>query len=127
LTCDDPALLVGLRRVAAGVWMFEQMAGPDNAAPPEGAQAALLRDLAAADLRMVAIDAAAALSRFDHDVLRARERLIEAGLGDPLEDDEGERAARGGLKREQDAPGSERRNKLQRGLTAPCPTSSRAS
>ena len=90
LTSDDPALLVGLRRVAPAVWMCEQMAGPDNAAPPEGAQAALLRDLAAAGLRMVAIDASTALSRFDYGVLRARERLLEAGLGDPLEDDDGD-------------------------------------
>jgi hypothetical protein len=92
LTRDDPALLVSLRRVAAGVWMCEQMAGPGNAAPPEGAQAALLRGLAAAVLRMVAVDAATALSRFDHEVLRARERLMEAGLGDPLEDDDQEAA-----------------------------------
>jgi hypothetical protein len=88
LTCDDPPLLVSLRRVAAVVWTCEQMAGPGNAAPPEGAQAALLRDLAAVGLRMVAIDAPTALSRLDHEVLRARERLIEAGQGDPLEDDD---------------------------------------
>jgi len=39
---------------------------------------------------MVAIDVAAALLRFDHDVLRARERLLEGGHGDPLEDDDGD-------------------------------------
>jgi hypothetical protein len=33
LTSDDPPLLATLRRIAAGVWMFEQMAGPRNAAP----------------------------------------------------------------------------------------------
>ncbi|GAA0607221.1 hypothetical protein GCM10009416_50260 [Craurococcus roseus] len=88
LTSGDPALLVALRRVAAGVWTLEQMAGPGNAAPPDGARSALLRDLAAAGLRMVAVEPAEALSRFDHEVLRERERLIEAGLGDPLEDDD---------------------------------------
>lgn len=88
LIADDPALLACLRRVAAGVWTLEQIAGPGNAAPPVGARSALLRGLAAAGLRMVALEPAAALSRFDHEVLRARERLVEAGHGDPLEDDD---------------------------------------
>jgi hypothetical protein len=88
LTSDDPPLLVALRRVAPGVWVFEQMAGPRNAAPPEGARDALLRDLAASGLRIVAADPATAMSRLDRDVARGCERLEDVGLGEPLEDED---------------------------------------
>jgi hypothetical protein len=88
LTSEDPPLLAALRRIAAGVWVFEQMAGPRNAAPPEGARDALLRDLAASGLRIVAADPATAMSRLDRDVVRACERLEDVGHGEPLGDED---------------------------------------
>lgn len=85
LVCDDPALLVALRRVGGGLWVLEQMAGPKNQAPPKGTQAALLRGLAAAGLKIVAIDPQAAYSRL-HDESRSRRALADLGEDDLEED-----------------------------------------
>jgi hypothetical protein len=45
LVAEEPALLVALRRVGGGLWVLEQMAGPENRAPTKDTQATLLRDL----------------------------------------------------------------------------------
>jgi hypothetical protein len=72
LVADEPALLVALRRVGGGLWLLEQVAGPKNEAPPRGAQAALLRDLAAAGLKIVTTDPQSAFSRLDGEARRRR-------------------------------------------------------
>ena len=81
---DAPPLLVALRRVADRVWYLEQMAGPGNAAPPEEVRSGLLRDLAAAGLRIVAADPSSALGRLEQ---RARSGRAAQG-GEPVLDDE---------------------------------------
>jgi len=81
LVSGAPPLLIALRRAAPGVWVFDQMAGPKNEAPPRGARAALLRGLASAGVRVVAIDPHAALSRLDAEARRER---------DDAEDEEGD-------------------------------------
>jgi hypothetical protein len=94
LISDAPPLLVALRRVHANVWMLEQMAGPENAPAPAGAHDALLRDLAAAGLRIIATDPAAALSRLDESrrrIPRFAEAEVQDGGGD--DEDDGELAA----------------------------------
>ncbi len=92
LVSDAPPLLAGLRRVAANVWMLDQIAGPKNEAPPKGARAALLRGLAAAGVRVVATDLQTALSRLDAEARRGRDDA-EDEEGDDLGDDLGEAAA----------------------------------
>jgi uncharacterized protein YjiS (DUF1127 family) len=85
LVSDEPALLVALRRISGGLWMLEQVAGPKNQAPPRGTQAALLRDLAAAGLKIVTIDPQAAYARL-HDECRSRRALADLDEDD-LDDD----------------------------------------
>jgi hypothetical protein len=85
LVSDDPALLVALRRVGGGLWVLEQMAGPKNQAPPKGAQATLLRDLADAGFRIVSTDPQAAYSRLHHEV-RSRRTLADLNEHDLDED-----------------------------------------
>jgi hypothetical protein len=85
LTIDTPPLLASLRRVGADLWVFEQMAGPRNVAPPKGVQAALLRDLTAAGLKIVETDPQSALSRLDGQTRRGR-----AAVEDDLEDEDEE-------------------------------------
>jgi hypothetical protein len=87
LTSDAPPLLVALRRVHANVCYLEQVAGPKNAPAPDGAHDALLRDLAAAGLRIIATDPAAALSRLN-DSRRRVPRLIDLDAGDDDDDEE---------------------------------------
>jgi hypothetical protein len=74
LVADEPALLAALRRVDGGLWLLEQVAGPKNKAPPRGAQAALLRDLAALGLKIVSTDPQSAFSRLDGEA-RSRRHL----------------------------------------------------
>jgi hypothetical protein len=94
LASNTPPLLVALRRVHAKLWYLEQVAGPKNAAPPPGAKEALVRDLVAAGLRIIAADPASALSRLCGSVRRVL-RLADAEDGGNEEDgdDEGELAA----------------------------------
>ena len=95
LASDDPPVLVGLRRAAPGVWVVEQMAGPRNGPAPEGARDALLRNLAAAGVRVVATDTATALSRLDHERALARHRRLHCdGEGAREDDDDDEEAQR---------------------------------
>ena len=82
LVSDAPPLLVALRRAAAGVWVFDQIAGPKNEAPPKGARAALLRSLAAAGVRVVATDPQTALSRLDAEARRGRDDAEDEGGDD---------------------------------------------
>ena len=95
LVSDDPAVLVALRRVGGGIWFLEQMAGPKNAAPPKGTQAAFLRDLAAAGLKIVTTDPQSAFSRLDGESRRRRGVLDddENDIDDALEGDDIEEAA----------------------------------
>jgi hypothetical protein len=86
LVSDDPALLVALRRVGGWLWVLEQMMGPKNQAPSRGSQAALLRDLAAAGLKIVTIDPQAAYARL-HDESRSRRALADLGEDD-VDDDQ---------------------------------------
>jgi hypothetical protein len=72
LVADEPAMLVALRRVDGELWLLEQVAGPKNEAPPRGAQAALLRDLAAVGLKIVSADPQTAFSRLDGEARRQR-------------------------------------------------------
>jgi hypothetical protein len=81
LVSDEPALLVALRRVGSGLWVLEQVAGPKNHAPPKGIQAALLRDLAAAGLKIVTIDPQTAYARLN-DESRSRRALADLDEGD---------------------------------------------
>ena len=91
LVADAPPLLAALRRVADRVWYLEQMAGPRNAAPPEEVRSALLRDLAAAGLRIVAADPQSALGRLEQRAHTGGARGA-AGLdpGDEEEDEDDE-------------------------------------
>jgi hypothetical protein len=73
LTADVPPLLASLRRVGSGLWLYEQMAGPKNSAPPEGAKTALVRDLRAAGLTIVETDPQSALSRLISHTRRGRD------------------------------------------------------
>jgi hypothetical protein len=73
LTADVPPMLASLRRVGSGLWLFEQMAGPRNSAPPDGAKAALIRDLRAAGLAIVETDPQSALSRLISHTQRRRD------------------------------------------------------
>jgi hypothetical protein len=94
LASEAPPLLVSLRRVRAGLWHLEQMAGPKNAPPPAGAKEALLRDLTAAGLRIVATDPASALSRLGGTRRVLRLAADAEDDGDEEDgDDEGELAA----------------------------------
>lgn len=77
LVSDDPPLLASLQRVADGVWYLEQCAGPKNASPPAGARSALLRDLDAAGLTVVAVDPQSALGRIEQEAVCRREREAE--------------------------------------------------
>lgn len=86
LTIDTPPLLASLRRVGADLWVFDQIAGPRNVAPPKGMQAALLRDLVAAGLKIVETDPQSALSRLDSQTRRGR-AVVQDDLED--RDDEG--------------------------------------
>ena len=72
--------------------MLEQIAGPKNAAPPQGARTALLRGLAEAGLRVVGTDPRSALSRLHAEVQRTREQRRDEADGD-LDDELGEAAA----------------------------------
>jgi len=95
LVSDDPAVLVALRRVGGGIWFLEQMAGPKNAAPPKGTQAAFLQDLAAAGLKIVTTDPQSAFSRLDGES-RRRRGVVDDGdddIDDALERDGIEDAA----------------------------------
>jgi hypothetical protein len=94
LVSDDPQVLVAMRRAAAGVWVFEQMAGPRNGPAPEGAREALLRGLAAAGVRVVPVDPATALSRLEQDLINARNRALQGGGDLPIEGDDDEVALR---------------------------------
>jgi len=86
LGADAPPLLVALHRVAEGGWYLEQMAGPRNKAPPPGTQAALLKGLAAAGLRVVSADSQSALGRLQQ---RARSgRAADGGEPDPGDGDD---------------------------------------
>ncbi len=91
LVADAPPLLAALRRAAPGVWVLDQIAGPGNEPPPRGARAALLRGLAAAGARVVALDPPSALSRLDAEARRGRDAEDEAD--DDPGDDLGEPAA----------------------------------
>jgi hypothetical protein len=92
LISDEPPLLVALRRVGGGIWLLDQQFGPRNAAPPRGARSALLRDLAAAGLRVVATDPQDALGRLDSEARRKRDAADddaadeEDDLDDAVED-----------------------------------------
>jgi hypothetical protein len=86
LVSDEPALLVALRRVGGGLWILEQVAGPKNQAPPRGIQTALLRDLAAAGLKIVTIDPQTAYTRL-HDESRSRRALADLDEDD-VDDDQ---------------------------------------
>jgi hypothetical protein len=91
LVSDDPPVLVALRQVGGGLWVVEQMAGPKNAAPPVGTEAALHRNLAAAGVRIVSTDPQAAYSRLDSQS-RQRRRVVnddEGDLDEALDDDDG--------------------------------------
>jgi hypothetical protein len=96
LASDTPPLLVALRRVHANLWHLEQVAGPKNAPPPPGAKEALVRDLVAAGLRIIAADPASALSRLCGSVRRVL-RFADADAEDEGNeedgDDEGDLAA----------------------------------
>ena len=72
LVVDELRLLVALRRVGGELWVLDQFVGPKNEAPPKGAQAVLLRDLAAAGVRVVSTDLQAALARLHGAVHRHR-------------------------------------------------------
>jgi hypothetical protein len=85
LVSDDPPLLASLQRVADGVWHLEQCAGPKNASPPAGVRSALIRDLEAAGLTVVALDPQSALGRIEQEPICRRERAADGELHD--EDD----------------------------------------
>ena len=91
LVADAPPLLAALKRAAPGVWVLDQIAGPENEAPPRGAREALLRGLAAAGAKVVAIDPQSALSRLDAEARRGRD--AEEGEGEDLGDEGDELAA----------------------------------
>jgi hypothetical protein len=91
LVADTPPVLISLLRVGRGLWVLDQMAGPKNTEPREGTRDALLRDLAAAGLRIIAVDPAAALSRLDGE-MRRRRRIADPDNDDEV-DDEGEELA----------------------------------
>jgi hypothetical protein len=86
LVSDTPPLLASLRRASGGLWVFDQMTGPRNAAPPAGAQDALLRGLVATGLRVVATDPHSALSRLEAEARRRRRAGQEEDLDDELDD-----------------------------------------
>lgn len=79
LIADEPPLVVGMRRAAPGVWTVQDMAGPGNAAAPEGARDALLRGLAAAGARVVGTDPATALTRLENKWLAGRYQVLDDG------------------------------------------------
>jgi hypothetical protein len=87
LACDDPPLLVLLRRVADRTWHLEQCFGPKNASPPPGARSALRRDLGAAGLRIVAADPQSALGRLEQEARRGRGGEVDPGEVDADLDD----------------------------------------
>lgn len=74
--------------------MLDQCAGPKNEVPPEGAQAALLRGLAANGVKVVSTDPQTALARLYGATRRHRE-LPDDDLNDAADgdDDEGEEIA----------------------------------
>jgi hypothetical protein len=86
LVADAPPLLAALRRVANGVWYLQQIAGPRNKTAPADVKAALLRDLTATGLRIVAADPQSSLARLEQE---ARRRRRDAGDDDP-EGEEGD-------------------------------------
>jgi hypothetical protein len=89
LVADELRVLVALRRVGGELWVLDQLVGPKNQAPPEGTQAALLRDLAANGVKVVATDPQAALARLYGATRRHREPVDD--LDDAVDDeDEGE-------------------------------------
>jgi hypothetical protein len=93
LAADEPRLLVALHRVGGGLWVLEQLAGPKNEAPPKGAQAALLRGLAANGVKVLATDPQTALARL-YGATRRHRGLQDDDLNDVVDDeDDGEEVA----------------------------------
>ena len=87
LACDDPPLLILLRRVVDKTWHLEQCFGPKNASPPPGTRSALRRGLGAAGLRIVTADSQSALGRLEQ---RAQSgRAAQGGEPDPDDEDDG--------------------------------------
>ncbi|RYD21028.1 MAG: hypothetical protein EOP69_01495 [Spirochaetia bacterium] len=87
LVADGPRVLVALHRVVGNLWVLEQMVGPKNAAPPEGAQARLLQDLTASGIRILKTDPQAGLGRLYSATQRQRNRADD-GLDDALDEDD---------------------------------------
>ncbi len=94
LVADEPRLLVALHRVGGGLWVLEQCAASKNEAPPEGAQAALLRSLAANGVEVLTTHPQTALARLYGAGRRHRE-LPADDLNGAVDDDgdEGEEIA----------------------------------
>lgn len=89
LVSDEPPLLASLVSVAERVWYLQELCGPQNAAPPSGMRANLIRDLTAAGQRIVMVDPQAALGRLTQE-RRRRRAAIEDDLGEEEDEDEGE-------------------------------------
>ncbi len=93
LVADDPRLLVALHRVGNGLWVLDQCAGPKNEAPPEGAQAALLRGLAANGVKVLTTDPQTALARL-YGAIRRHRGPQDDDLNEAVDDeDDGEEVA----------------------------------
>ncbi|MBL6077725.1 hypothetical protein JMJ56_06885 [Belnapia sp. T18] len=88
LVADELRLLVALHRIGGGLWVLEQCAGPKNEAPPAGAQAALLKGLAANGVKVLATDPQTALARL-YGATRRHRRLQADDLND-TEDGDGD-------------------------------------
>ncbi|WP_043338378.1 hypothetical protein [Belnapia moabensis] len=92
LIADELRILVALRRVGGGLWVLDQCAGPKNEAPADGAQATLLRGLAANGVKLVAADPQTALARL-HGATRRQHGLGGDDLNEDDEEEDGEEIA----------------------------------